>query len=237
MYSLRGLCIDEILDAINSGKILIPEMSVVPTDVTCNADQPPEIEVRFDMKPDMGSPCHQWKNWQIAFVHNQLFDHFVFPARFCPGPNHMTIVRKASFRSEEHRIKYFEKCSEVVKKWEKIGPQILVPESNPNNPGYISEPLGEELSKPGGIYLFKSRNEILHYFPPNFLPPYNTPDKIRIIKETLSKRWDPDLLQYQQVMDTDLSMIQSVGLVSCVPTDSGCGEGRTNNVNVPCLQL
>jgi hypothetical protein len=40
-------------------------------------------------------------NWQFRFIHNQLFKTFVFPSRFCPGPFHSTIVRKADFRSDE----------------------------------------------------------------------------------------------------------------------------------------
>lgn len=41
------------------------------------------------------------------FLHNQLFDALQIPSRFCPGPHHMTFVRKAAFRSAEHMQQYF----------------------------------------------------------------------------------------------------------------------------------
>lgn len=105
-------------------------------------------------------PCFQWPNWQMRFIHNQLFERFSFPARFCPGPHHMTFVRKATFRSEETKQKYLKHCNDTVESWRSGGPQVLVPDDSPSNPGHIVEPLGEELSNPGGVYLFKNRNQI-----------------------------------------------------------------------------
>jgi len=56
-------------------------------------------------------------NWQLRFIHNQLFKFFQFPSRFCPGPFHSTILRKAEFRSREHKEEYFKTCEEVIAKW------------------------------------------------------------------------------------------------------------------------
>ena len=94
-----------------SGNILIPEIDVVPTAVVANGDKPPELEIRFDMDPavpdfdDIDAPLPV--NWQLKFIHNQLFKHFQFPSRFCPGPFHSTILRKAEFRSEEVSVFLF----------------------------------------------------------------------------------------------------------------------------------
>ena len=52
----------------------------------------------------------------------------------------------------------------------------------------------EEFENPYGVYLFKDRKTILNYFPPNFLPPYNTDEKRKIIKKILSKTWDEEKL-------------------------------------------
>ena len=89
---------------MKSGKILIPQIEVLPTAVVANGDQPPELEVRFDMPHgpnfvDMKADLPP--NWQLRFIHNQLFKHFYNPSRFCPGAFHSTIVRKAEFRSQQ----------------------------------------------------------------------------------------------------------------------------------------
>ena len=94
-----GLTQQDIVNAIESGKILIPQIEVVPTAVVANRDSPPELEIRFDMDPpvpdfdDENAPLPV--NWQLRFIHNQLFNYFKFPSRFCPGAFHSTIVRKA----------------------------------------------------------------------------------------------------------------------------------------------
>ena len=82
-----GVSQEDIVRAINSGRILIPQVEVVPTAVVANHDTPPELEIRFDMDPsipdfdDMDAPLPV--NWQLRFIHNQLFKFFEFPSRFC----------------------------------------------------------------------------------------------------------------------------------------------------------
>jgi hypothetical protein len=84
-----GVSQKEIVEVMESGRILIPQIEVVPTSVVANADTPPELEIRFDMDPpspdfeDHTQPLPV--NWQLRFVHNQLFKYFQFPSRFCPG--------------------------------------------------------------------------------------------------------------------------------------------------------
>ena len=87
-----GVRAEDIISAIESGRILIPQIEVVPTAVVANHDMPPELEIRFDMDPptpdfdDLSTPLPV--NWQLRFIHNQLFKFFECPSRFCPGAFH-----------------------------------------------------------------------------------------------------------------------------------------------------
>jgi hypothetical protein len=176
------------ISIMKSGKIRIPQIEVLPTAVVANPDKPPELEIRFDMEPwapsdDPNAPLPV--NWQLRFLHNQLFKHFIFPSRFCPGPFHSTILRKADFRSPGHRTKYFDKCEKAIQKWRKDGPQPLN-----NGPWGVD---GKALKNPGhynsGIWLFLDRENITHHFEPNFFPPYDTPEKKKIILEIIGEEW------------------------------------------------
>jgi len=48
-----------------------------------------------------------------------------------------------------------------------------------------------------GIWLFTDRANITHFFPPNFLPPYDTPGKRRIIFDVLKEEWDEKTLSWK----------------------------------------
>lgn len=85
------------------------------------------------------------------------------------------------FRSPTHKSRYFDQCQTVLSRWREGGPQLLSVEGQEPQAG------AEEA---GGVYLFRNRNEILKYYPPNFFPPYNTPAKREIITQVLSNRWD-----------------------------------------------
>lgn len=87
--SRGGVSMEEIQSLLSSGKILVPQMKVMPTAVVSSSHQPPELEVRFDLEREDSLPCEEWPNWQLMFLHNQLFEHFHYPARFCPGAFHM----------------------------------------------------------------------------------------------------------------------------------------------------
>jgi len=60
--------------------------------------------------------------------------------------------------------RYFEHCSEVVAEWRKSGPQTLS-HGDPYARGFPTgrEAVGEEIQHPHGVYLFKTRNEIVEY--------------------------------------------------------------------------
>jgi len=193
-----GISEKDIVGAIQSGKILIPQIEVVPTGVVANPDNPPELEIRFDMEPatpNFDDPEAELPvNWQLRFIHNQLFKYFIFPSRFCPGPFHSTILRKADWRSKEHKERYFAKCDSVIQRWKAEGPKPL-------NTGWDID--GSELkNKPkycSGIWLFVDRENITHHFAPNFLPPYNTPEKRKIILDFLREEWDERELKWKPV--------------------------------------
>ncbi len=190
--------------ALESGKILIPQIEIVPTNITANSSTPPELEIRFDMDPlipdfqDISAPLPV--NWQLRFLHNQLFRYFKFPARFCPGPFHSTFVRKVQFRSRQHEEEYFRKCSDVVASWRDDGPKPL------SHAGWnVHEKTHQHSDKHGydsGIYLFSDRQNIAHYFKPNFLPPYNHPEKREKILHFLREEWDSDALEWRSLVPT-----------------------------------
>jgi len=194
-----GLSLEAILDAMNSGKILIPEIEVLPTDVVANSDSPPELEIRFDMEPkvpNFDDPTAQLPiNWSLRFIQNQLFHYFEYPYRFCPGPFHSTITRKAEFRSSEHKQNYFKTIKNAVSMWHQMGPQPLNTgcwnidgSSLDNTPEYCS-----------GIWLFTDRNNISHFFKPNFFPPYDTAEKRKVILDMLREEWDSKTLEWKPI--------------------------------------
>ena len=102
------------------------------------------------------------------------------------------------FHNCQHREQYFAKCEAVINKWRVEGPKPLntgwdvtgVPLENP--PEYTS-----------GIFLFLDRQNITHFFPPNFLPPYDTPDKRKIILEFLCDEWDEKTVSWKPVLGSE----------------------------------
>lgn len=217
-----GLKKEDIIQAIQSGSILIPQIEVLPTAVVANPDKPPELEIRFDMVPkvpnleDLNAPLPV--NWQLRFIHNQLFKHFEFPSRFCPGAFHSTIVRKAEFRSKEHRLQYFAKCAAAVQKWKEEGPKPLNTDALDEKGQPLKQSSDEgEAQYNSGLWLFTDRENIDHYFAPNFLPPYDTPEKKKIILSFLSEEWDEKRLMWKPVGKSDVDLylddvLKKVGL-------------------------
>ncbi len=92
---------------------------------------------------------------------------------------------------------YFAMCNDVVSQWRLECPKFLEPESDPTKQGFPNPPLDSELDSPHGVYLFRHRNLPIRYFPPNFHPPYNTPEKREIIASVLQKQWNERTLQWE----------------------------------------
>ena len=210
-----GITVNDVVTAIQSGRILIPQIEVVPTAVVANPDLPPELEIRFDMEPRVLPPSHDSLvplpiNWQLRFIHNQLFKYFQFPSRFCPGAFHSTIVRKAEFRSPQHRAEYFAKCEKAVQSWKKAGVQPLVPPDplDDNNIAVVQSSTAFSPDCMSGLWLFTDRENITHFFCPNFLPPYDSPEKRATIMEFLSEEWDEGTLSWKPLQPDEPTAFQ-----------------------------
>lgn len=207
-----GVYQKDIIGALQSGKILIPEITVVPTAVVANKDLPPELEIRFDMippTPNFDDPLAPLPvNWQLRFIQNQLFKLFEFPSRFNPGSFHSTILRKAEFRSPVARKAYFAKCQKVIDEWMDRGQQPLAPSKIDKNIKVVKckrvdENNGDDYLAEyyrSGLWLFTDRNTITHHFLPNFLPPYDTPAKRKIILQVLKEEWDESTLSFRNIV-------------------------------------
>ena len=72
-------------------------------------------------------------------------------------------------------------CDAVMKKWKLAGPRPL--NANP-------------VDNKSGIWLFTDRTKPTHFFPPNFLPPYDTEEKRQIILSYLTEEWDEKSLSW-----------------------------------------
>lgn len=235
-----GLLRNDIVQTLKDGRILIPEITVVPTAVVANPDTPPELEIRFDMvpsKPNFDDPMAALPtNWQLRFIQNQLFKLFEFPSRFNPGSFHSTILRKAEFRSPAAKAAYFKKCQKQVEEWMDRGQQPLLPTKIDRNIEVIKCKRTEKQTGAddylaeyyrSGLWLFTDRNTITHHFLPNFLPPYDTPAKRRIILEVLKEEWDEKTLSFKSVMggddDADDRSLQSPQDLATMISDYLCG--------------
>lgn len=199
---LGGVSRDQLLQAFSESRILIPEITVVPTSVVTNASG--DLQLRFDME----SAYHETEpnslvpplpvNWQLRFIHNQLFRHFLFPSRYCPDPFHCNLAKSVEFRSTEARYQYFRNAQSVISEWRNIGPKALLPPII-KNVQRIRSPikqvrggtLGSSDQVLSGIWIFQDRHTPTHLVEPNFLPPYDTPEKREIIFDVLSEEWDP----------------------------------------------
>lgn len=74
-------------------------------------------------------------------------------------------------------------CEAVLKKWKLAGPRPL--NANP-------------VANASGIWLFTDRTKPTHFFPPNFLPPYDTEEKRQIILSYLTEEWDEKTLSWKK---------------------------------------
>lgn len=79
----------------------------------------------------------------------------------------------------QHKEAYFAMCQAVLKKWKLAGSRPL--NANP-------------VDNKSGIWLFQDRTKPTHFFPPNFLPPYDTEEKKQIILSYLTEEWDEQTL-------------------------------------------
>ena len=76
-------------------------------------------------------------------------------------------------------------CEAVLKKWKLAGPRPLNATAVDNR---------------SGIWLFTDRTKPTHFFPPNFLPPYDTDEKRQIILSYLTEEWDEKTLSWKKAV-------------------------------------
>ena len=97
----------------------------------------------------------------------------------------------------QHRVEYFAQCHTAIQKWKEAGPQPL------NNEGLDvdGKKLEGDAEYTSGLWLFTDRENISHFFAPNFLPPYDTPEKRQIILHFLKEEWDEKSLSWRSAGD------------------------------------
>lgn len=85
-------------------------------------------------------------------------------------------------------------CDAIVKKWNLAGPKAL----NEGGWGIDGKPFSKADAFNSGLWLFQDRNTITHFFPPNFLPPYDTKEKREIILNFLTDEWDENKKEWKK---------------------------------------
>ena len=82
-----------------------------------------------------------------------------------------------------------------MKRWRESGPKPL------NEGGWDIDGKSLETSDEytSGLWLFEDRDNITHFFKPNFLPPYDTPEKQEIITKFLAEEWDEPTRSWKKV--------------------------------------
>ena len=84
-------------------------------------------------------------------------------------------------------------CDAVLKKWRLAGPRPLNASAVDNR---------------SGIWLFTDRTNPTHFFPPNFLPPYDTDEKRQIILSYLTEEWDEKTLSWKKAVYPEKKAIE-----------------------------
>ena len=71
-----GIPVEEIVQAFQQAKILIPEITVVPTAVCENDDLPPELEIRFDM--ERAPSQHKWNRMNYYHPYHIIGNYVLY---------------------------------------------------------------------------------------------------------------------------------------------------------------
>ena len=98
-----------------------------------------------------------------------------------------------------------------------------------------SVPSPEECNS--GIWLFTDRENPTHFFKPNFLPPYNTPEKRKIILDVLKEEWDEKTLSWKPCGEGSMTKkpeSRKLGFPSFLPLPSSSkkdGDETSQEIN------
>ena len=98
----------------------------------------------------------------------------------------------------QHKDAYFAMCDAVLKKWKINGPRPLNATAVDNR---------------SGLWLFTDRTWPNQFFPPNFLPPYDTEEKRQIILSYLTDEWDEKTLSWKKAEYPEVKNDAAVGFM------------------------
>jgi hypothetical protein len=178
--------VDSIIDTLARGEVFIPHMAVLPVSLGVNGMSPPDLVANFMCERSDDIPPDEWPNWCLEFMHNQLYEYFFSKgARWMNRPFQITLARKVRWKTAKHMNKHFAKAEAVINRWRENGPQYLDPQRTHLDGGASPE----EVSRPHGIYLFRSGTPT-NYFPPNISPPYSTKMTRSLLINVIEKSWD-----------------------------------------------
>lgn len=96
------------------------------------------------------------------------------------------------------------------------------------------ENVDQERDYSSGIWLFTDRENITHFFEPNFLPPYDTPDKRKIILDVLKEEWDERTLSWKPCGQGSTSKIHPIGQQSAKDILDEMVGGVLAKINSAC---
>ena len=179
--------VDAVINALASGDIFIPHMSVQPEMLTVNGASPPDLVIRFGCERNDDLPPDEWPNWCIEFMHNQLYEYFDNQgAIWMHRPFSITLARKVRWKTVKHMNRYFSQAERVIESWRQKGPQYLDPQLSYIEGGATPD----EVERPHGVYLFRNGGVPTNYFAPNFDPPYTTKMTRSLLQNVLDKSWD-----------------------------------------------
>jgi len=197
---------EDIIQMLYSGNVIIPEIEIVPTSmflIDCDGDSEyKDICLRFEMLPsipdfnDIHAPLPI--NWSLRFIQNQLLHSFPTLTE-CSDFFHMVVAKRVKFKSSIHQTLYLGKCFHTLKQWKQLGSKSL------NNGGWdidgskLDDFINNGTDFHSGIWLYENKHNIVHFTPPNFLPPYDTNEKMECILKCISKEWDNESKQWKDI--------------------------------------
>ena len=186
--------VDQIVAILAKGDVFIPHMSVQPESLCVTSSSPPDLVVRFGCERNDDVPPHEWPNWGLEFVHNQLYEYLKpLGAKWEPRPFEITLARRVRWRTVKHMNKYFAHCERVINRWRERGPQYLDPQLQ-----YVeADEVPEEMARPHGIYLLREGKEgeghrATNYFAPNFHPPYGEKMTQSLLETVINRSWNKE---------------------------------------------
>jgi hypothetical protein len=227
--------VDQVINALASGEIFIPHMTVLPEALSVSTGTPPDLVVRFGCERNDDLPADEWPNWCLEFMHNQLYEYFYAAgAKWNKRPFSITLAKKVRWKTVKHMNRYFAHAERVIESWREAGPQCLDPQLSYIQGGATPE----EVAKPHGIYLLRNGHPT-NYFAPNFEPPYTTKMTRSLLSNVLGKSWDKKRREWTAHPVPKLvtpSMLMAAACGCADPTSGGFMASEVTRQDVGVLQ-